>query len=501
MDGPVVTLHPADWLVLVAYVAGMLGIGAWFFRRKKSFEDFFMAGRSVRAPLLVATLVSTFYGLDTLFGDSEVGFYEGISAFFAYSLPYTLLYVVMAFVAPKFKRKFPEHFTMQEIARSSYGNRAGWAASAAAYIYSTNTMEMMGIGFVLHLITGMPFWTGVLIGAALALAYTWLGGLWADIMTDFVQFVVMMVAAGVGLVIAWVELGGFDGIWSGLQAWTGEENPDYYFQVSGGYLTTWTLIAYSTTSLAVLTEPAFFQRIFASAGPSEIKKAFAVGVPMWLAFDWCVTFLGIAGVAAIGLGVIPEVAPNEAVFAVWGEYLPAGLLGLATAGVFAAAMSTADSYFLVAGGVIGYDIYKGLMNPKATDERVERLTRYGMVVSAGISVGLAFVFERIMGVWVFQATVVICTCLVPIYFATFRKKKPKKVAGSVAMLTGLSLSILWYAVTIATGHFDEDVQTYIVSVGGVDFWQEYGILMITPFVLIVYLVADYFGRETVEEVH
>lgn len=54
-----------------------------------------MAGRSVRAPLLVATLVSTSCGLDTLFDDSVVGFCEGISAFFAYSLPYTLLFVVM----------------------------------------------------------------------------------------------------------------------------------------------------------------------------------------------------------------------------------------------------------------------------------------------------------------------------------------------------------------------------------------------------------------------
>jgi len=499
VDGPVVSLAVPDWIVVGVYIAGMLGIGIWFSRRKETFEDYFMAGRGVRAPLLVATLVSTFYGLDTLFGTSEVGYYEGIAGFFAYSLPYTALYIVMAFVAPKFKRRFPEHFTMQEIARRSYGKTAGATASAAAYIYSTNTMEMMGIGFLLHLITGMPFWIGVLIGAALALAYTWLGGLWADIMTDFVQFVVMMIAVGIGLVVAWTELGGFDGIWKGLQEFTGESNPDYYFDVSGGYLTPWTLVAYGVTSLAVLTEPAFFQRIFASAGPKEIKKAFAVGVPMWLSFDWCVTFLGIAGAAAIGLGVIPEVEPNEALFAVWGEYLPAGLLGLATAGVFAAAMSTADSYFLVAGGVIGFDVYKGLMNPQATDKRVERLTKIGMLVSAAISVGLAFVFERIMGVWVFQATVIICTCLVPIYFAAFRKKKPKKVAGSIAMLSGLLLSVVWYAVSIVAGHFDEDVATYIVTIGGVDFWQEYGILMITPLVFVIYVVASFFGREVVEE--
>ena len=117
-----------------------------------------------------------------------------------------------------------------------------------------------------------------------------------------------------------------------------------------------------------------------------------MGVPMWLSFDWCVSFLGILGAAAIGLAIIPEVEPNEALFAIVGQYLPIGVMGIFVAGVLACAMSTADSYFLVAGGVIGVDLYRNIINPDAEDRKVERVTKIGMLVSAALSIGLAFLF-------------------------------------------------------------------------------------------------------------
>lgn len=496
----IVPMHWLDWVVIVLYAGGVLYIGYYFHKRSKGFDDYFMAGRDLSAPLLVGTLVSTFYGLDTLFGDSEIGFYEGISAFFAYALPYTVLYATMAFLSPLFKDKFPDGTTMQEITFRKYGQTAGIISSLAAYIYSTNTMEMMGIGFLLHLITGMPFWVGTLLGAIFVTGFTWMGGLWAVTITDFVQFVIMLMTAGIALIVGWTMIGGYHEIFIGLQQFVGHEDAEYYFQVGAGYLTPFTLIAYSLTALAVLAEPAFFQRIFASAGRSEIRKAFTAGIPMWLAYDWIVAFLGIVGAAAVGLAILPEdIAPNEALMAVAGQYLPVGVLGLFIAGVFSAAMSTADSYFLVAGGVIGYDIYKGVINPDASQEKVEKVTKAGIIVSALISLVLAFFFDRIMEVWVFQATVIITTCIIPVYFGTFSKKPPKKIAGTVATVFGFFTSIIWYVWTNFFGTYIEDMDIYVIKIGEAELWQEYGILIITPIVLILYLILNKFGKETMEK--
>ena len=494
----VVKIHALDWIVIAIYVFAIMYVGYYFSKKSKGFDDYFMAGRDLTAPLLVGTLVSTFYGLDTLFGTSEVGFFEGISAFFAYSLPYTLLYFIMALLSPVFKKKFPEGTTMQEITFRRYGKTAGIFASIASFLYSTNTMEMMGIGFLFRLVTGMPFWVGVLIGAIFITAFTWMGGLWAVTITDFIQFVIMMVTIGIALIVGWNAIGGYHEIFNGLQNFVGAEEVGYFFNVSAGYLTPWTLFAYSLTAFAVLAEPAFFQRIFASAGPNEIKKAFFAGIPMWLSYDWCVTFLGMMGAAAIGLGILPEVAPNEALFAIAGQYLPAGVLGLFIAGVFSAAMSTADSYFLVSGGIIGYDIYKGVINPNADQKQTERMTKIGVLISAVLSLILSFTFERIMEVWVFQATVIITTCLIPVYFGTFSKKPPKKIAGTIATVFGLSASVVWYIWTNFFGTYNEDLEVYTVQIGNVELWQEYGILIITPIVLILYLIANALGKETAE---
>jgi SSS family solute:Na+ symporter len=503
-DEAVVNLGALDWLIVALYIGGMLFIGIWFARKSKGFDDYFMAGRSLTAPLLVGTLVSTFYGLDTLFGTSEVAFYEGISAFFAYSLPYTALYVVMAFLSPQFKKRFPENATMQDIAFQKYGNKAGTVVSVSAFLYSTNTMEMMGIGFLLHLVLGMPFWMGVMIGAAVVLIYTLTGGLWAVTLTDFVQFFIMLVIVGIGCIIAWYDLGGFSSIFEGLELFAGED-PSYYFSPGAGYLTTWTLIAYSVTSLAVLCDPAFFQRMFASAGPKEIKKAFAAGVPMWLSFDWAVTFLGISAAAAIGLGVIPEVEPNQALFAMLGQYLPVGLLGLAFVGILAAAMSTSDSYFLASGGVIGYDLYK-VVRPKSTGAQRQRMVKIGILISAVLSISLAFVFERIMTVWVFQATIIITTALIPVYMGTFLKKKPKRIAGTLSATVGLVLAVGYYLWIMIFGFWNENAAVQMLKlpamplidvpgVKSVNLWTEYGILIITPIVLVVFLVANWLGKE------
>jgi Na+/proline symporter len=346
----------------------------------------------------------------------------------------------------------------------------------------------------------MPFIAGTLIGAVVVIIYTWSGGLWAVTMTDFIQFVAMMITVGLALIIGWRAIGGYERVFEGLVELTGSaEDAGYFFSVGAGYLTPWTLFAYSLTAFAVLCEPAFFQRIFASAGPKEIKKAFTVGVPMWLGFDWAVTFLGILGAAAIGLGIIPEVEANEALMAIVGQYLPIGLLGVFVAGVLAAAMSTADSYFLVAGGVIGYDIYKNMINPKAKSETVERVTKIGMLFSAAISIALAFLFERIMEVWVFQATVIIATALIPVYFATFSKKPVKKIAGLLATAAGLIMSVGWYIWCNFFGTWSEDWAVYVIKLGNLELWQEYGIIIITPIVLIIFLIANAAGRKVAEE--
>jgi Na+/proline symporter len=168
-------------------------------------------------------------------------------------------------------------------------------------------------------------------------------------------------------------------------------------------------------------------------------------------------------------------------------------------------MSTASSYFLVSGGVIGYDLYK-VVKPDSTGDQQKRMVKIGIIVSAVLSIGLAFAFERIMTVWVFQATIIVCTVLIPVYMGTFLKKRPKKIAGTAAATFGLAASLLYYLWIMIFGEWNDNWEVQALKLPEMPFfdvpgvtvvwlWTEYGIIIITPIVLVVFLVANWLGKE------
>jgi Na+/proline symporter len=356
------------------------------------------------------------------------------------------------------------------------------------------------VGLVIFtLLFKIPFWLGVLIAAVIVVTYTYTGGLWAVAVTDMFQFTIMALSLGIALLICWTDLGGYNGIYSGLAAYL-DADPWYFFSPSGGYLTAGVIASYALTSLAVLCEPAFLQRIFASRSPRDARHALLISTPIWTAYEFACCMLGLAAVAAVGLGVIGEPHANLALIAVVARYLPPGLIGLFLAGVLAAAMSTADSYFLVSSGNLVYDLYRPLFNPDLSSEKLMAYTRRAVIISAVISVALSFYFERIMGVWVFQASILINTVLIPLYASVFLKKLPKtRLSGSLATATGFFGTIFYYLLISTTGHFSEDWGTMVLQINfcgrSVELWQEYGIFLIPPFVLLAFLIGQLCGKE------
>ena len=83
----------------------MLGLGAWLSRRIHGFKDYFLADGALTTPLLICTLVSTYYELDVTFAVSEQGYYYGLVSWFWLSRPYYVAIILAALlVAPRLKR-------------------------------------------------------------------------------------------------------------------------------------------------------------------------------------------------------------------------------------------------------------------------------------------------------------------------------------------------------------------------------------------------------------
>jgi SSS family solute:Na+ symporter len=191
---------------------------------------------------------------------------------------------------------------------------------------------------------------------------------------------------------------------------------------------------------------------------------------------------------------------NDALLSAVIMALPVGLVGVFLAGVLATAMSTMDSYSLVAGTNLAYDVYRPLRNPDATDDELMRHTKIGIVISWITGFALAFVFDRLMALWVFSATLLTSMVLVPIMAAIFWKGKRTTLAGTLSCLSGLVATFGFYLVIAWIGAENETYGTYIwsFSLGGAryEIWQEYALYFTLPISFLGFLVGNTFGNNS-----
>jgi SSS family solute:Na+ symporter len=314
--------------------------------------------------------------------------------------------------------------------------------------------------------------------------YTLLGGLLADALTDTVQFTLMCVTLGVAAALALGAHGGVDSLRTAL--------PPSYFDPRGTYPAA-VLAVFSIGALSVLVEPAFYQRIFAAESHRAIIAALGIGIVLWAAFDWIVTLLGMTA-AASGL----DVDPRNALLALTLDVLPIGMKGMFVAGVIATAMSTIDSYLLIAGGNLTYDMYRPLVRPNIDDASLLRLARAGVVIASIATVAFALFFTSMVSAWVFMSSMLVSTALVPIVAALFLRVPPKPAAGLASSLTGLAVAVIVFVLTNINGVYDDEwgtrIWSFAVDGRSISIWQEYAVLFALPASVVAFLIGQVLGR-------
>ena len=469
-------MHVIDYIIISIYLAGMVGVGLWFAKKHTDFDDFFLAGRSLTTPLLITTLISTYYGVDVLFGDSQLGFTDGVVAWFGYARPTYAFFLIAAFLLAQRLRK--EDFkSLPDILDKYYGKNTRYVSAVTSFIYSLPALSLYGFGMLGDVILGWEPIIGMLVLGGIGLVYTLTGGFWAVVLTDSIQFVMMCVVLALAFPFAMNLIGGFDSMV--------EKLPSSYFDTMGD-LSIWLIIIYASTGLAILVEPTFYQRIFAAKSYKNVRNALVIGIFIWGSYDWIITILAMAAKTGTLMKIMgdpiidPGVAPDAALLSIMVAALPVGALGLFMAGVLSTEMSTLDSYCLVAGGNVAYDIYKPAFKPDATDDEMIRTTRYGILLSWLLGFAMAVSFEQMLGLWVFMASILISSTMTPILLGIYVPSFRKPLAGFLSAGLGLLSTIILNIYIMMTGTFDTVEETYIVQWFGIDFLQEFVMYITVP---------------------
>ena len=474
-----------DYIIISLYLLGMIGVGLWFAKKHSDFEDFFLAGRSLTTPLLITTLISTYYGIDVLFGDSQLGFTNGVVAWFAYARPTYAFFLIAAFLLAHRLRE--EDFkSLPDILDKYYGKKTRYVGAVTSFIYSLPALSLYGFGMLSDVILGWEPIMGMLVLGGIALIYTITGGFWAVALTDSIQFVLMCVILAMAFPFAMNLIGGFDSMIEVLE-------PSYFDTL--GDMSIWLIIIYASTGLSILVEPTFYQRIFAAKSYKNVRNALVIGIFIWGSYDWIITILAMAAKVAVIQGTLPvDVAPDAALLTIMVAALPAGALGLFLAGVLATEMSTLDSYCLVAGGNVAYDIYKPAFKPSATDQELIKTTRQGILLSWVLGFAMAISFDQMLGLWVFMASILISSVLAPILLGMYVPKFRKPLAGFLSAGLGLVSTVILNIYIMTNGVFDLDEETYIIHWFGIDFLQEFVMYITVPISLIGFFVGLIFDK-------
>ena len=474
-----------DYIIISLYLLGMVGVGLWFAKKHSDFEDFFLAGRSLTTPLLITTLISTYYGIDVLFGDSQLGFTNGVVAWFAYARPTYAFFLIAAFLLAH-RLKQEDFKSLPDILDKYYGKKTRYVGAVTSFIYSLPALSLYGFGMLGDVILGWEPIMGMVVLGGIALIYTLTGGFWAVALTDSVQFVLMCVVLAMAFPFAMNLIGGFDSMIEVLE-------PSYFDTL--GDMSIWLIIIYASTGLSILVEPTFYQRIFAAKSYKNVRNALVIGIFIWGSYDWIITILAMAAKVAVIQGTLPgDVAPDAALLTIMVAALPAGALGLFLAGVLSTEMSTLDSYCLVAGGNVAYDIYKPAFKPSATDQELIKTTRQGILLSWVLGFAMAISFDQMLGLWVFLASILISSVLAPILLGMYVPKFRKPLAGFLSAGLGLVSTVILNIYIMTNGVFDLDEETYIIHWFGIDFLQEFVMYITVPISLIGFFVGLIFDK-------
>ena len=332
-----------------------------------------------------------------------------------------------------------------------------------------------------NVILGLNPIIGMFVLGGIALIYTLTGGFWAVALTDSIQFVMMCLVIAISFPFAMRFIGGFDSMIELL--------PRSYFDTLGD-LNILLIIIYASTGLSILVEPTFYQRIFAAKSYKNVRNALIIGIFIWGSYDWIITVLAMSAKTAVIQSILPSnVAPDAALLTIVIAALPAGIVGLFIAGVLSTEMSTLDSYCLVAGGNVSYDIYRPAFKPEVSDRELITVTRYGVLLSWILGFGIATAFKQMLGLWVFLSSILISSTLVPILLGLYIKKFRKPLAGFISSASGLFFTVILNIYIMVKGTFDPSEETYIVTWFGIDFLQEFVMYITVPISLAGFFIG------------
>ncbi len=336
-----------DLGIVLVYLVVIFGIGLWAGRQTRSFKGYAVAGRSFGAFVLFATLSASFIGGGFSFGNADTVFQNGIgtaTALWGFSL---MLFLVSVFIAPRMG-VFADCLSVGDIMRRSYGKTGQLIAGILGTVICMGILgaQVGAMGAVFTAFTPLTYMEGVFLGCSIVIFYTSFGGMKAVVITDVIQFLMLVVFIPLTLFMGIDYIGG----WSVLE----QKVPPHLLSFTNENFTPlmWVSLFLSFLIGETLVPP-YVQRLLIAKNVRATVRGTVASAVLSVPFF---VMTGLIGVLAFVMN--SDIASHLALPTVIHTVLPVGLKGLAIAAIISIVMSTADSFLNASSVCLIEDVLK-----------------------------------------------------------------------------------------------------------------------------------------------
>lgn len=434
-------MHPLDLGIVAVFFAAMLAFGYWLKDQQDTVDAFYVGDRSMGAGHIGFSVVATDVGGGFSIGLGGLGFSMGLAGAWLLFTGLIGAWLAAVLLIPVVKPLGDRlgMLTFPDFLAHRFDDRCRVVAavvSAIGYAGFVGSQLLAG-GKLSAAAFGVTLPVAVIAMALVVVVYTAMGGIKAVILTDTVQWIVLLIGLlAFALPGAYVAAGGWAGIVAALP-------PTHFdpFQISAGQFLLWM----ATIVPIWFVGTTLYQRIFASRDVATARRAwFLAGLLEWPLMAILGTVLGM-----LARVLFPGAEPEMGLPLLIKQVLPVGVAGVVMAAYFSAIMSTADSCLMAAVNNLVTDLYRRFWRPDASAASLIRLSRILVAVIGFGAVGFALlipsVLNSIMAAYAFMVAGLFVPTLAALFWprATASAALWSMLSGGSAALAGTFLPSLY----------------------------------------------------------
>lgn len=420
---------------IILYLAVTLLIGWWASRKVHSTADFVVAGKNLPTPILAAGLFATWFGSETVMGAPSSFIDGGLLGVMEdpFGAALCLILVGLIYARPLYRLNI---LTFNDFYRMRF-NRTAEIISAIFMVpsyFGWIAAQLVAMAIVMKSLIGLPVFYGILLCTIITVFYTYIGGMWAVSITDFVQTIMIVLGLAVLTYIMYQRVGGWSNIRSNV--------PDDFFRFlphPGWNHWIEYLAAWMTIGLGSIPQQDIFQRVMSARNANIAVRASIIGGVMYFTIGFMPLIIGLCGRI-----LYPEMLQGDPQMILPKMVLAHGSLALQIlffGALLSAILSTTSGAMLAPATVIGENLIKPFLK-KTTDKLLLQIMRSAVVFVAICSAVMANWNANIYELVGDSSALSLVSLFVPLTAGLFWKRA-SSVGAIASILAGMVVWIFY----------------------------------------------------------